>query len=284
LNLLADDIFKLGASAGVRKMGWLEDRRILWCLDGTPFIRVLSFDEESGVVAWSILTFDLSLFIHDLVSLPNATLGEDELFSLAHLDSEAGKTVLVKISTFFEKGTLTTPTDGDRPYYTDCSLRSYDATAKLVHTGFDVLEGLTVRVLADGIDVGEYVVTSGDITLDVAAKEVIAGLPYFAEIKTMPIEAGGMFGDAVGVAKRIDEISIRFYRSYGAKFGDRIASEEGSLEPIEFDASKGLYSGLKSMKFPNGYSEDYDAYIVVSQDSPTPLTISCLTYRGISYK
>jgi hypothetical protein len=61
-------------------------------------------------------------------------------------------------------------------------------------------------------------------------------------------------------------------------------AEENSLEAIEFDASKGLFSGLKSVKFANGYSEDYDAYIIVEQNSPTPLTISCITYRGISYK
>lgn len=283
LNLLADDLFKIG-SFGIKKMVWQESRRILWVLDNSPFIRTLCFDEESGTVAWSLQVFNEKLFIQDLAVLPNDDVGEDEVFAVAWLDDGSDTTVLLKISNYFENGTLETYTLSDRPFFTDCSIRSYDATAKLVHNGFDVLNGQTVAVLANGIYVGDYTVSGGEITLDAEANEVIAGLIYEASLKTLPVEAGGMFGDSVGAVKRIDEISLRFYRSFGAKFGDRIMEEESNLEPIEFDTAKGLFSGLKSVKFSNGYSEDYDAYIVVTQESPTPLMISCITYRGQTFK
>jgi len=171
---------------------------------------------------------------------------------------------------------------GERPYYLDCAIRSYDATAKTVHSGFDIFDGDTVYTLVDGAPGGTYVVSGGEITLPSAANEVIAGYQYAAGVQTMPIDEGGTVGDSVATVKRVDEASIRFHRTYTATFGDHYTNSQGDLEQIEFANDGTLYSGIKTVKMPNGYETDGDYSIVVEDTSPTPMSILSITYKGQS--
>ena len=172
----------------------------------------------------------------------------------------------------------------DRPYFVDHAIRSYSASPATVHSGFSSLEGTTVAVLADGLSVGDFVVTGGEITLPSAATEVIAGMKYKAKIKTMPIDEGGTIGDSVGTVKRIDELGIRFYNTVDAKFGTHFEDGAGfDSESIEFDNTGKMYDGMKTVKLQNGWSgDDGDYSILIEQESPTPLTVLSLTYKGQS--
>lgn len=64
------------------------------------------------------------------------------------------------------------------------SFYHYSGAAATSITGLDHLEGESVVVWADGVDVGPLTVASGTITLTTAAAEVIAGLSYNGRFKS----------------------------------------------------------------------------------------------------
>ena len=102
----------------------------------------------------------------------------------------------------------------DRRYafFVDQGLTTDGATTTSI-TGLDHLEGEEVAVLADGAVHPNRTVSSGAITLQLAASVVNVGLPYTATIKTMPIEAGAQDGTAQGKEQRINGIVLDLFET-----------------------------------------------------------------------
>ena len=63
----------------------------------------------------------------------------------------------------------------------------YDGAATTTITGLDHLEGETVEAVADGVYQPDLTVTSGQITLDLAASKVVVGLSVPWTMKTLPL-------------------------------------------------------------------------------------------------
>jgi len=150
----------------------------------------------------------------------------------------------------------------------------------------EYLEGQTVTTVINGAFRGEYVVASGEITVNSSAtvpEEAVIGLPYTAQIKTLPIEAGSSIGTAQTAIKRIDRSSFRFNRTIGAKFG----SDEDDLETIIFipaglgNTAPPLFTGDKTLDFSQ--SPDRRGQVFVRQDLPLPMELTAIILRGITY-
>jgi len=157
----------------------------------------------------------------------------------------------------------------------------FDST---VWEDFTHLEGESVIVLADGFHHPPVTVSSGSITLNEAVTEVIVGLSYTSRLKTMPLEAGKDFESSQGQTKRIDQVLVRFYKTYGAKIG----KDENTLDEISFrdgaavlDDPPVLFTGDKLYRLPQ--TPDRTAQVVIEQDNPLPFTVLSLIMRGISY-
>ncbi len=286
LNILSDHLFE-GEYSSIEKAVWQEDLKVLWVMtENRNVLYSLTLDSDAQTTAWAVhpLGYDETTFqgiaLQDMAIVNNGSV--DELILITSDDPLVPtKLQVMKLANEFTSQSMTLFTL-NRPYFLDSAIRSYDASAKTVHSGFDALEGSTVQTLVDGFPGGSYLVTGGEITLDTAANELIAGYPYAASIKTLPIDAGGNLGDSVGVVKRVDEASIRFHRTYAATFGDHYTDSVGNLEQIEFDNDGTLYNGIKSVKMPNGYEIDGDYHIVVEDSSPTPMSVLSITYKGQS--
>jgi hypothetical protein len=148
--------------------------------------------------------------------------------------------------------------------------------------GLDHLEAKTVTVLADGgVDKPNKVVSSGTISLEYDAFEIVAGLPYRQKIKTLPREEGSQRGTALGKVQRINELAIQVNRSYkGFTVGgsldtlDQVAFRDpatplGEVEP--------LFTGvIANIPFNGGYAIGAQAYIV--NDDPLPVEILSIKY------
>jgi hypothetical protein len=96
----------------------------------------------------------------------------------------------------------------------------------------------------------------------------------------MRSDAGGTEGTSQGKTKRIRDVTLRVYRSVGAKIGPN----ETDLELIPFrDSSMAMnqavpmYTGDKDIEFPSGY--ETDGFVVVKQDQPLPLTVLAIFPR-----
>jgi hypothetical protein len=147
-------------------------------------------------------------------------------------------------------------------------------------SGLSHLEGETVDILADGITATPADVSGGAVTLtdpEYGGGEIHAGLEFTSKIQTLRIEAGSNQGTAQNKIKRIQKIIVRLYETIGMKAGSvniQDAIDFGSSEPIS------LFSGDKEIIYPADY--DKDAYIVIYQDEPQPLTIlAIITYVNV---
>lgn len=141
--------------------------------------------------------------------------------------------------------------------------------------GLDHLEGRTVQILADGAVQSDKIVVDGGLTLDVDAFYVIAGLGYVSYIKTMPFEAGSQNGTAVGKRKRVNELSLRVWRTSGCRVGDSL----DHLQRVKYrdpEVAMGtpapLFTGIiPNIKYNQGWT--WDANVIVEQSEPLPMNI-----------
>jgi hypothetical protein len=100
-------------------------------------------------------------------------------------------------------------------------------------TGLSHLEGETVGVWADGVNLANETVSSGQITIDTAAKYVVVGIPYLSVGGIMDPEVGTQDGTAQGRRQQQHGVTIRVMESLGFSMG----YDEDNLETVPFRAS-----------------------------------------------
>tara|TARA_X000001382_G_scaffold83599_1_gene59162 strand:+ start:8608 stop:11340 length:2733 start_codon:yes stop_codon:yes gene_type:complete len=147
-------------------------------------------------------------------------------------------------------------------------------------TGLDHLEGQVVSILGDGAVQPDKTVASGAITLSTKASIVHVGLPYTSKLVTLNLEAGSADGTAQSKTKRINELTVRLYRSLGMTAG----SEGQTLDIVPFrdssdpmDSSPTLFTGDKRLPYPHGY--ETSGNIEIQQTQPLPQNIISLITR-----
>lgn len=151
--------------------------------------------------------------------------------------------------------------------------------------GFSHLGVDSLSVLRDGFVQSELSIvdSSGRIFSTDEGLEVIAGEPYTFYLETMDLEAGAQFGSSQGQPRRIDRIYIRFDNSYDCSFG----KVGGTMSPINFTPigqkfgdPLALFTGLKWVDFQS--PDDHTMKVALQQNSPTPLTVLNMVYRGVT--
>jgi hypothetical protein len=142
-------------------------------------------------------------------------------------------------------------------------------------TNLDHLEGKTVQILADGGVVPPEIVDSGSLTLDIDGWYINVGLHYQSYIKTLPIDAGSQNGTSIGKRKRINELSLRVWRSLGMSVGydldnlQNIIYRQANTEmglPEEF-----ITDIITNIKYNQGWV--WSNSITISQEEPLPMNI-----------
>ena len=139
------------------------------------------------------------------------------------------------------------------------------------------LEGATLTALADGHVVADLVVTDGRVDLPFAALKIHIGLPYSAEIETLPMEFQTDDGSQMGKRKRIRSPILRVRDTRGIKFGapgtDFVAfhaqAAEGWTDPVQG------YTGTIDQEIAPIWNRD--GSLIIRQDDPLPMTILSLS-------
>lgn len=142
-------------------------------------------------------------------------------------------------------------------------------------SGLNHLEGKAVQILADGAVQSEKTVTNGSIRLELDAFYIIAGLGYKSYIKTMPFEAGSQNGTAVGKRKRVNELSLRVWRTSGCCVGfdsDHMQKVKYRDPETPMGVPQPLFTGvIPNIKYNQGWT--WDASVTVEQSEPLPMNI-----------
>jgi len=164
-------------------------------------------------------------------------------------------------------------TDVDDAFFVDSGL-TYDSTATTTITGLNHLEGETVQILADGSAHADKTVSGGAITLDRSASTVHVGYSFTSQVQTLRLEGGADDGVSQGKIKRINELTVRLFRSVGLKVG----RDANNLDIVPFrssatamDAPISLFTGDKEIELNGNY--DTDGQLTIRQDQPLPMNI-----------
>lgn len=135
--------------------------------------------------------------------------------------------------------------------------------------GYDHLEGATLRIVADGADVGDALVEGGTIVLDVPALTVEAGLAFAHQVEPLPVPAQGRRVRPVDVTFRVSRtryLQVDVGRGPIPLPVNRYGSARFDTAPPEFTGDVPVRAGgwRASMASPLWRIED---------DSPYPFTL-----------
>jgi len=239
---------------------------IVWCVREDGEIALFIYDSKEQITSWSRVVTDGEF--ESVAIVPGDP--EDEVWvsvkrAFDGVDQGADKRYIEYFSV------QDFGTDVDDAYYVDCGI-TYDSTAATTITGLDHLEGESVYVLADGAIQSAKTVTSGDITI-ASASTVQAGLPFTAQLKTMPLSLPSEGSTILGMVKRINEVFPRYYNS-GDFYIGRDADNLELLGVAGMDTSDVDTDDNDRVTFPAG--NDRYGYILVYQRSAEPLTLLSL--------
>ena len=118
--------------------------------------------------------------------------------------SAVGDTVFMLVS---RNGAYTIE-EFDENLNTDSALTGTAAEPALTWSGLDHLDGLSVKIVADGVVLDEQIVSSGQVVLGTAASEVEIGLPYTHVVEPLPpsVVSNGGTGRATRLVEAIFRI------------------------------------------------------------------------------
>jgi hypothetical protein len=142
-------------------------------------------------------------------------------------------------------------------------------------SGLDHLEAEDVSILADGAVQTSKTVSSGEITLELDAWEVVIGLEYQSYIKTLPIEGGSQTGTAQAKRKRIYQLGLRVYDTIGISIGSSLTDLK-DVDLRDPRTNLGEPSPLFTGIVPNNrFSQrwTWEDSIVIEQSNPLPMNI-----------
>jgi hypothetical protein len=238
---------------------------ILWCVSSNGTLLGMTYVPEQEVAAWHRHDTGASgLFESCTIITEN---NEDMLYVVVK------RTINGSTKRYIERlhsKLFTTLADC---FYVDCGLTYSGAPATTI-SGLTHLEGQAVNVLADGLVVTGKTVTSGQITLSVAASKVTVGIPITAQLQTPPVAAqvDGALGQ--GRQVNINKALVRVYRSAGMKAGQTFTGSDLQTMP-GFTAGQ-LTSGMVELDAV-GALWNSDGQICVQQTDPLPLDITSIT-------
>lgn len=221
----------------------------LWCVRADGKMATLTLDRDEGVTAWTPQSTD-GLY-ESCASIPNTT--GDEVWCIVN------RTIDGQVKRYVERF--------EPGYYTDCAVVGTDGAGKAVWAGIDHLEGKDVAVRADGVYLGTFTVTGGEIELPRKAFEVQIGLPFSNSVTLLRPEMQAGDGTIQGNAQRVHEVSVLLMETIGCKInGEEIAFQEFGDSVLDF--APDLFSGYKR----GGLTEwsRGNETITVTQDLPYP--------------
>jgi hypothetical protein len=251
-------------------IGWTYQQTpkgVIWCVREDGKLIAFTYKREHKVTGWHVHDTDGSFLT--ICSIPGDR--EDDLFAVVErtIDEVDKWYIEIKQPEFKSDSVLDC-------YFLDSHL-VYDGTAVTTIDGLDHLEGKTVSVLADGGVLADKVVTSGEITLEVAASKVVVGLPYESIVEPVLPDMSLDDGSTYGRTARITKADILVYRSLLFEYG-RYGDDDWDFEeePFRYPGDTTgeqvpLFTGVKEVDFLEGYNQH--PRLAIRQRKPLPLTV-----------
>jgi hypothetical protein len=276
LTVLAEHI----TASGIIDMAYQQSPdSIVWLVLGDGTLVSCTLDRDQNVTGWA-RHYTIGAF-ESVSVIPNG--GADQVWFVVRrrVGGATVRYVEWMDPDFEPMGAAPAPGPGDFPPYAEAPVYGCTVDAGLVIdnpgsatlTGLDHLEGLTVDCIADGCNMGTFVVTGGQITLQRTPVRALVGLHFRSTATMLTPEAGTGTGTAQGNSMSAREITMRFLNTVGAE----VIDGEGRVQPVPWrnfgagvlNQPPPLYTGthrLEAMGWERGRCE-----ISVVQDEPMPM-------------
>ena len=246
---------------------------IIWAVRDDGVLLGLTFQAEHKIAAWH--RHDTQGKFLSVCSVPHGK--EHDLFAVIE---RGGAYYLERMGERYLGG------DPSRAVFLDCA-STYEGAAAQVIYGLGHLEGKTVGIFSRGAVEAPRVVSNGRVTLEAPSTLVTVGLPYTADLETMPVEVVAQNGASVALKKQINSINILFFESLGVKVG--LTLVPGNLDGVkwqdvkwrtkedEYGVPPAPFTGIKHLTMPNGAENSLS--VCVRSELPTPVTVQAIMSR-----
>lgn len=268
LTALAEDITSGGiTSLAVQKN---PDAIIWFTISNSPYLISMTYEREQNVVAFAEHPLGGDGIAESICITPSTS---EDVITLSVRRTINGSTVrFIEEMQPRDWGSVTSAAD------------SFFVDAGVVDTGGDVtieaahLEGEELAVLVDGAVQASKTVSGGIITIDETGDRVVAGIPYTFQASPMRLDISTPKGTTSGSVKNISELVISFFATLNAQVGNGTDTYDINWRTTEdYDSPPALFTGMKTVNFPSGFSTEDN--IVISGSDPLPATIRALIPR-----
>lgn len=161
----------------------------------------------------------------------------------------------------------------DASLCTDSAITGTSPAGETVWDGLGHLEGLTVKVKADGVELNDRVVAGGSITIERPAKAIEVGLKFTPRVELLRPALQTQEGTSQGGATGISRIVCRFLESTGATVnGQTLFGRDMGLGAL--DRPPPLFTGDKPIE-KLGWGRG-DFRVVIEQPQPYPFHLQAV--------
>ncbi|MCW9035570.1 MAG: hypothetical protein OQJ97_15225 [Rhodospirillales bacterium] len=159
----------------------------------------------------------------------------------------------------------------------DAALIGEEEIATDVWSGLGHLEGRTVKVVADGALHADVTVSSGAITLDRPAKNVVVGLAYTHIVEPLP---PANTGQGQGSKVRLVSATFRMLDTSSLRLNTGLGYRQITFRRFGVDAfgdAPQTFSGDKKVRGLGWQQEGVDPLWRIEQDTPLPFNLLSVT-------
>ena len=163
--------------------------------------------------------------------------------------------------------------DVTKAWFVDAGAQ-YSGSATANVAGLDHLNGATVSILADGNVMPQQVVANGAITLPTPASRITVGLPYVAQMQSLPMMPQGMAMQALDYRKTLKAIALKVQDTRGVKVGPSFSNLTELKEwnsTVTMGGPVPLTTGTQRLIVYQQYTVDDN--LCLQCDQPLPCTI-----------
>jgi hypothetical protein len=246
------------------EMAYVEEPfKVIWAVRDDGTLLSLTYLQEQQLAGWA--RHDTAGTVESVATIPSVDGKEDSLYMIVNrtLNGQSVRCVELMATRNYAAGPATA-------WCVDSGVGIGPGTPVSTVGGLSHLEGQTVAVVADGVVLPPTIVVGGQIALAMPASIVIVGLPFQAQLQTLPVEVTG--GETLqGRRKEIQAVVSRLNETRGLKVG----SDPAFLQPIT-DTTYSLgptdFVSLDERTIATSAWDDYGR-VFYQQDDPLPATV-----------
>lgn len=275
LTTLAEHI----TASGINSMAFQQEPDpVVWVVLNNGRLVSVTFDRDLDVIAWASHETDGA--VESIASIP-ADSGDQVWMIVRREIGEEVKRYVERLQPDWfpiygqESPDLDAIPPDDGPvnwgFTLDCAITGDSEEGSATWDGLDHLEGKTVRVIADGVDMPPVEVVGGEIELSRTANRVLIGLMYQPQIELLPPELQTQSGSVQGDAMSVSETALRMINTISTTINGDEAIPGRIIGPDQLNLPPSLYTGdIKSsgVGWSNGSPET-----VISQAHPFPFHV-----------